>query len=326
MIAISIRGHGPFMGEIETRADDPAVVWVEYAAPENAQLDDPEAWALANPGLESGIKSMAYMEDQSRRALAIPAVQAHFRAHDLNRPANPAADPIVGVSDWTQCVVGEDDLPAMRGRCVIGFDAGGSTSMTAAAIIWINTGRFETLAAFPSKPGLLERGRLDGVGDLYQRMEDRGELRRLGGRVTDLPLFLSHVRARVAGSMSRVLAIGFDRYRKAEIVQALEDASLGSWPRIARGTGASATADGSHDVISFQRAVMSERIASPESLLMASAIRDSELRYDGAGNPAIDKRRHRGRIDVLSAAVIAAGLAQTAWGKPDRGVSFAVAG
>ena len=43
---------------------------------------------------------------------------------------------------------------------------------------------------------------------------------------------------------------------------------------------------------------------------MASAIKESTLRYDGAGNPALDKGRKQGRIDPLSAAVIAAGLAE----------------
>ena len=189
MIAFSIRGHGPFMGEIEARADDPAVAWTEYAASPGAALDDREAWAAANPGLVSGIKSASYMADQARRALSTPAVQAHFRAYDLNLPSNPAADPIVSVSDWTGVVVPADALPLARGRVVIGFDAGGSTSMTAAALYWLDTGRFETLAAFPAVPSLADRGKSDSVGDLYQLMRQRGELETLGSRVTDLPAF-----------------------------------------------------------------------------------------------------------------------------------------
>ena len=77
-----------------------------------------------------------------------------------------------------------------------------------------------------------------------------------------------------------------------------------------RGQGASASADGSHDVRAFQRLILSGKLATPESLLMRSAIFESVIRRDGAGNPAIDKRRHHGRIDALSAAVIAAGLGE----------------
>ena len=49
---------------------------------------------------------------------------------------------------------------------------------------------------------------------------------------------------------------------------------------------------------------------SAPSLLMASALRDSEIRYDASGNPALEKARQRGRIDACLAAVIAIGLAE----------------
>ena len=37
---------------------------------------------------------------------------------------------------------------------------------------------------------------------------------------------------------------------------------------------------------------------------MESAIAESAIRYDAAGNPALDKDRQQSRIDVLQAAVI----------------------
>ena len=54
---------------------------------------------------------------------------------------------------------------------VWGVDLGTSAAMSAVSAYWPATGRSETLAAFPDKPDLLERGKKDGVGDLYQRME-----------------------------------------------------------------------------------------------------------------------------------------------------------
>ena len=77
-----------------------------------------------------------------------------------------------------------------------------------------------------------------------------------------------------------------------------------------RGQGASSTADGSADIRSFQRLIYGKKLSTTESLLLASAIKESTLRYDGAGNPALDKGRSKGRIDPLSAGVIAAGLAE----------------
>ena len=45
--------------------------------------------------------------------------------------------------------------------------------------------------------------------------------------------------------------------------------------------------------------------------LLASAVKDSKVRKDLGGNPALDKVNHSARIDCLQAAVIAAGLAST---------------
>ena len=77
-----------------------------------------------------------------------------------------------------------------------------------------------------------------------------------------------------------------------------------------RGTGASPGSDGSADVQAFQRAVLSGRINVRPSLLLRHAIAESSIRTDAAGNPALDKRNSLSRIDVLQAAVIAAGLAE----------------
>ena len=88
------------------------------------------------------------------------------------------------------------------------------------------------------------------MGRLYERMQEAGELQIYPGRVTDVPAFLEDCADRLAGE--RVLCCGADRYRRSEVIQAFETADI-SWPLVWRGTGASATADGSADVRSFQR-------------------------------------------------------------------------
>lgn len=316
-VALSIQGDAPFTAEmIERRGQDGIAVHL-YRAPDDSALDDEAAWHAANPGLASGIKSIAYMRDEARRVLAAPADQSSFRAFDLNLPQDPARELICSPDDWRRCLV--DELPARSGGVVIGFDAGGSASMTAAAAIWPLTGRMELWGAFPDTPPLAERGRRDGVGAAYVRMSERGELRAYPGRVTPVSAFLRDVSAALEGES--VIAAGADRYRRAEALEALEAGGV-AWPMVWRGQGAAATADGSHDVRAFQRRVLEGRIQAQESLLMASAIRDSAIRYDGTGNPALDKGRAKGRIDALSAAVIAAGLAELYGASASRPAGF----
>ena len=65
--------------------------------------------------------------------------------------------------------------------------------------------------------------------------------------------------------------------------------------------------DGSQAVRCVSAAVLTGGLALRSNLSLASAIKESTLRRDANGNPAIDAARSRGRIDVLSAAVLAVG-------------------
>ena len=314
-LAISILGDAPFPVEMIGRREDSACVVHVYQAPDDCSIDDPAAWAAANPGLACGIKSASYMADEARRVLMTPSDQAHFRAFDLNQPQSPSREMIASVTDWRACIVPVDELPERDGRCVVGFDLGGSSSMTALVALWPGTGRLEAWGAFPDTPGLKLRGEVDNAD--YERMRERGELVLYAGRVTPAGEFLKDCAARLAGQ--RIVAAGADRYRKPEAIQALSQAKV-RWPMVWRGTGAHAKADGSHDVRAFQRRVLGGGFRMVESLLMVSAIKESKIDRDARGNPALDKHRKRGRIDALSAAVIAAGLAELHGNKPTRTV------
>ena len=103
---------------------------------------------------------------------------------------------------------------------MVGFDAGGSVSMTAAAAIWPASGRLECWAALPATPDLQQRGQADGCGRLYQRMHDAGELVTYGGRVTPVVESIQGMADRLAGQ--RVIACGADRFRRAEVLEGFE--------------------------------------------------------------------------------------------------------
>ena len=186
--------------------------------------------------------------------------------------------------------------------------------MTCACVLWPRTGRLECYGAFPDTPELAERSKADG-GTPYVRMFERGELAVYAGRVTPAAAFLQDVASRLAGE--NVVAAGADRFRRAEAMDAFAAAGV-RWPVVWRGQGAAATADGSADVRAFQRLTLSRTLKVRESLLLASAIANSSIRRDVSGNPAIEKARSHGRIDALSAAVIACGLAERVLARPGR--------
>ena len=301
LIAISVMGDSPLTAELVQRRDDSAVVVHAYHAPAGCALDDPKAWALANPGIAEGIKSLSYMRDMARRAAALPSEQANFRAFDLNQTGAVGVDAVVALDRWE--AVERQPKPERAGPCFLGYDIGGSSSLTAAAAYWPDTGRLDTWGGCGDTPALLARGEADGVGDRYQRMADRGELRTGPGRVTPVGEFLAWVVEELDGETVELAAA--DRYRQAEAQDAMDAAGV-NWPMDWRAQGSGK--DGSEDIRHFQRAVEGETLRPGESLLLKSAISESVLRYDGNGNPALNKGRQRGRIDALSAAVLAVGM------------------
>ncbi len=84
-----------------------------------------------------------------------------------------------------------------------------------------------------------------------------------------------------------------------------------------RGTGAHARADGNADVRAAQRLIQTRALSaeSPDELIRYG-LPQTVLRFDGGGNPALDKSRSKARIDPISALVIACGLYEV---KKDKG-------
>lgn len=304
-VAISIRGHSDFVSEGEQRRDMDGVEFMHYACDPSLPVDDPENWKLGNPGLGQ-IKSIEYMERESAKALKTPSDMATFKSFDLNMPLAPDAVELVPMAYWQDCY---DEGAEIEGEDVlIGFDGGKNLSMSAIVAIGKESGVLKAWGVFPAEPvNLLDRGINDGIFDKYLRMKAAGELTTHPGRVVDYMKMIRDVRDWLAERKCRIVKIGSDRVGHDHIQQAIVDLHLNAeW--VKRGIGASATADGSNDIRSFQRLVAMKGLRVKPSLLMEEAISNAVLRHDGAGNPALDKRKVNCRIDVAQAAVIAVGM------------------
>lgn len=310
LMVISILGDGPMMSELRQRDGEPGVCWRGYCTNLTDDPADPAVWEAANPGLRDGIKSVDYMRDMARRAIQNPADMASFRAYDLNAPQSPDRVLLVTMDQWQE--VKALPVPPRRGPCVVGLDLGGSASMTAAAAYWPESGRLEVRAALPGVPALHDRALADGVGTRYQRMVERGELQVFDGvRVTPVKPFLMEF---LEGLTAHPAVIVADRYRQSEALDVYSALGLRS-TAVWRGLG---WADASADVRAFQRAVIDRRLRPGDSLVLESAIAESALSLDPAGNAKLDKGRSRGRIDAASAAVLACGEAERLMARPLR--------
>ena len=301
-VSLSIQGVSPLTAEVLERRGAAGLVVHLYEAAEDLPLDDPRAWAAANPGLGS-VKSESHMRSEAARVLVSVGDQAFFRAHELNQRCAPAGDMLATVDAWRRCEVKE--RPPRAGRCVVGLDLGGSSSMTAAVALW-ESGRVETWAGFPDTPELLERSQTDGAGTVYAVAHNAGELELWPGRVVPAVQFVSRVVRALAGE--RVIALGADGYRRAEALQAMADGGS-RWPFMGRGKSAGGmSSDHAHDVRAAERDIGTAGLAVLPSALLRSALRHTVRRENEYGHPYLAKSRANARIDLVSALVIACGL------------------
>ena len=176
--------------------------------------------------------------------------------------------------------------------------------MSAISAYWPESYRLEVVSAFPHIPDLTERGRKDNVGNLYQKMYERGELICVGNRTTDL----SELMELALLEWGEPMAVVADRYRQAELIDALDSVGLTDAPVVLRGQG---YRHGGEDMRRFRRAAIEGKIKTLESLVMRSAIAGAVVVSDAAGNSKLAKasdtpqRRDGHRDDALAAAILA---------------------
>ena len=280
--------------------DQPGVYRQEHRPPPGLPADDLDSLTLANPGAAHGIgSSVDWLQAQARRAIMRGgSALTSFRLYNRNeRVSGEARDVLLTVDEWLSCETAS--VPARQGPLVIGLDLGGSASMSAAAFYWPESGRLECLGTFPARPSLLDRGQNDGVAGRYVEMQDRGELSTLGDATVPAAPWLKDVMRHVEGET--VAAITADRYRQAEVGEAIDLAGIRSqimW----RGQG---FRDGGEDCERFRRAAFDGRVKTSPSLLLRSAFADAVTLRDPANNLKLAKARSTGRIDAAAATVLA---------------------
>lgn len=273
---------------------------LEFRPPPGLPVDDLASLLHANPGCRHGVgASEEWLLAQARLALRRGgSTLSNFRLYNRNeRVSGESRDVLLSTDEWLACETA--DLPPREGQCVVGLDAGGSASMSAAAFYWPATGRLEVLAWFPSKPSLGDRGAADGVGSRYELMRDRSELSTLGESTVPIAAWLVEVMRHVEGEP--IAALVADRYKMSEVGEALAKAGIRA-PVIWRGMG---YRDGNEDCQRMQRACYDGKVKSAPSLLLRSAFADCVCLRDPANNIKLARARSTGRIDPASAAVLA---------------------
>ncbi|MFO1153679.1 MAG: terminase large subunit [Rhodospirillales bacterium] len=244
----------------------PGIYNQEHRPEPNLPVDDVHSLLIANPGATYGIgASKEWLLASARRAIKQGGSSlTSFRLYNRNeRVSAETRDVLLTVDQWLACET--QNLPPREGQCVVGFDLGGSASMSCAAYYWPDTNRLEVKGWFANNPTLKDRGEADGVGGQYSEMANRKELHLSGVNTVPVASWIIEVLRHVDGK--NIACLVYDRYKQAEISEALMEIGC-TFPIVWRWMGYK---DGSEDVGRFQRACFDQKVRSKPSLLLRAA-------------------------------------------------------
>ena len=307
MIALGTRPAAPdhwFQLQLEGQGVRYAQTHAVPSTVSDSQLFNKRVWIMANPSLPIMPELERAIREEAEAAKRDPALLAAFRALRLNQGVSETVQAeLLSADTWRRIEAPAGDPPAMRGPYALGVDLGTTVAMSAAAAYWPATGRLSAIACFPSRPGLEDRGVRDGVGDLYVRMAERGELILAGAHVSDPVVLLREAVTR----WGNPAAVASDRWRDGELRQALEAAGV---PRAALTLRGQGFKDGGADLREFRKQCVSGSVRPEVSLLLRSAMAEARTVSDPAGNAKLAKanqggRRQRAKDDAAAAAILA---------------------
>lgn len=276
-----------------------------YQAQKDCPLEDVEQWKAANPSLAFFPTLMKAYDSECRDAEGNSQAESEFRALRLNlgTPEVDDRDVLVSLEVW-KGIQQHAGTGRYSGPYCFGLDLGGSDALSAAAGFWLESQELKTMAAVGDNPSLLQRGKQDGVSDLYVRSQQSRHLIATPGRVADVGMLLEACFL----LWGKPVCIVADSYRQSELMDIIEKRG---WAHevdlVFRSPGYK---DASEDVRLFRDAAISGRLRVESSILLDHHVGRAVVQSDTSGHVKLAKRASAGRSarhrDDLAAASILA--------------------
>lgn len=292
---------------LDDAGEDPQIVSHLYAAPEDCELSDQEAWAAANPALGAfrNIDDMLHFSEQAAR---LPSKEASFRWLYLNQRID-ASSPFISPAVWR---LNKGDPGEISGPVYAGLDLSEVNDLTA----------FVALNPIGDQWGVHPHFWLPGDGLRAKALADRvpwdvlhrqGHLKTTPGPTVDYE-FIAHFLFEFC-SLHTVRKIAFDRWNyrhlrpwlsKAGFSDDQLDTKSATGIFIGFGQGFQSISPAMRDL---EAALLNGRMLHGGHPVLEDCARNSVIEMDAAGNRKLSKRRSRGRIDGMVAMTMAMGAA-----------------
>lgn len=291
------------------QSNDPRIVSHVYAAKQDAELLDKEAWKAANPALGT-FRSLDDLAEQAKQAARMPSAENTFRNLMLNQRVSTVS-PFISRDVWKSC--GGPILPFGEAEVFAGLDLSARTDLTALVLVGKVAGNWHTHSYFwaPEK-GIVDRSKRDRQP--YDMWAKQGYLNTTTGSTVDYEVVAGDIAAIISNLNVKVIA--FDRWRIDVLKKEFEKLGL-NLPLEPWGQGFK---DMSPAVDALEAELLNGRIVHGNHPILTMNAANAIVIKDASGNRKLDKQKATGRIDGIVALSMALGAANR--GKIDDEMSF----
>ena len=275
--------------------------------------DDPfeseDCWPKANPSLQdANLPGYKYIREQVTEARGMPSKEAIVRRLNFCQWTD-AESPWISHEVWKEAQL-EYDVESLRGRrAVAALDLASTTDLTGLVFLVepIEPDEPWKLVPYAWLPDadLDRRAQQDMVP--YVEWKAEGLLDTTPGRAISKRVILQKLSAMC--DFFDIIACAYDRWRIEDLLQMAADDGISLPPMEPFGQGYK---DMSPALETFETMLLNGELAHNGHKVLTMCAGNAVTDQDGAGNRKLDKEKATGRIDLMVAAVMAAGLVNRA--------------
>jgi phage terminase large subunit-like protein len=269
-------------------SQDPRIVAHVYAAPEDCELDDEEAWVMANPALGLFLNKNELI-DGAEKAKRLPSFSNSFQNLHLNKRID-IETPFVSRMTWESNGLKPESL--VGEKVYGGLDLSAVSDLTGLVLVG-EAGDVEVKAWLP-KEGIVEKSRNDRVP--YDVWAKEGLLTLTPGKSIQYEWVATELR-RVFDAYD-VVQINFDRYNMKFLRPWLEKAGFTEKDMEKFNDFGQGFVSMSPALRSLETSLLQSELKHGMNPILTMCMGNCVVEMDAAGNRKFTKKKSTGRIDL----------------------------
>lgn len=275
-------------------------------------IQDESCWYKSNPSLQDAdLPGLKYLREQVTEARGMPSKEAMVRRLNFCEWTG-AESPWISADVWK--AAGRDfDWRELRGRRAWGgLDLSSTTDLTGLVFLVepVLDGEPWLLVPFAWLPDEDLQRKADHDRVPYVQWQTMGYLETTPGRAVSKRMVAQRLSA--LSEFFDVQAVAYDRWRIEDLLSMANDEGITLPNMVAFGQGYK---DMSPAVEQFETLLLNNQVAHPHHPVMNWCANNAICTADDAGNRKPSKEKATGRIDLIVAAIMAAGVMQEATGE-----------